>query len=124
MGKTALKDTLMKKKHTALKRNVKNDTCIEFRRDVYLCRAADAAESGADVRCCPRCVVWSEAVQAGDTVIPALWLGAPSQLAARPAFRAARPAAFPPPRPLEGTLRDIGPVFSISKYFCGCGRGV
>ena len=30
---TALKDTLMKK-HTALKQNIKNDTCIEFRRDI------------------------------------------------------------------------------------------
>jgi len=30
---TALKDTLMKK-HTALKQTIKNDTCIELRRDI------------------------------------------------------------------------------------------
>jgi len=43
---TALKDTLMKKR-AALKQNVKNDTCIEFRRDIKaLTLLADTTSSG------------------------------------------------------------------------------
>ena len=43
---TALKDTLMKK-HTAQKQNIKNDTCIEFRRDIKaLTLLADTTSSG------------------------------------------------------------------------------
>jgi len=43
---TALKDTLMKTR-AALKQNVKNDTCIEFRRDIKaLTLLADATSSG------------------------------------------------------------------------------
>ena len=41
---TALKDTSIKK-HTALKQNIKNDTCIEFRREV-LTLLADTTSSG------------------------------------------------------------------------------
>ena len=43
---TALKDTLMKK-HTALKQNIKNNTCTEFRRDIKaLTLLADTTSSG------------------------------------------------------------------------------
>jgi len=43
---TALKDTQMKK-HTALKQNIKNDTHIEFRRDIKaLTLVTDATSSG------------------------------------------------------------------------------